>query len=165
VSVIVREMHLGDVEEVVVLEKAALGSTWSAAAYRNELSNPAAYYVIAVAESGEKVGYGGVWVVLDEIHVTALAVVPDFRGRRIGERLLAALLKEGAVRGATRATLEVRPSNAPAQGLYAKYGFVKAAVRKNYYPDNREDADILWLHDMTLPAWRKLFKENLAALG
>jgi ribosomal-protein-alanine N-acetyltransferase len=158
-------MQLGDVEAVVALEKAALGSTWPAAAYRNELSNPAAFYVLAQTASGEKVGYGGVWIVLDEVHVTALAVAPEFRGQKIGERLLAALLTEGVVRGATRATLEVRPSNAPAQGLYAKYGFVKAAVRKNYYPDNREDAEILWLQDMTAPAWRTLFKENLAALG
>lgn len=165
-SVCVREMVENDIEAVVNIEKAALGSTWSVAAYRNELTNPAAYYVIAeLTPGGEKIGYGGVWIVLDEIHVTALAVTPDFRGQKIGERLLAAMLAEGATRGATRATLEVRKSNEAAHGLYAKYGFVKAAVRKRYYPDNQEDADILWLHDMTDAAWKQRFQENQRLLA
>jgi ribosomal-protein-alanine N-acetyltransferase len=87
-------------------------------------------------------------------------VTPEWRGQKIGERLLIAMLGEGVARGATRATLEVRKSNEAAHRLYAKYGFVRAAVRKRYYPDNHEDADILWLHDMTDPAWRQRFQEN-----
>jgi [ribosomal protein S18]-alanine N-acetyltransferase len=165
-NVCVRTMADDDIEAVVNIEKAALGSTWSVAAYRNELTNPAAYYVIAeVAPGGEQVGYGGVWIVLDEVHVTALAVTPEFRGQKIGERILAAMLGEGVARGATRATLEVRKSNIAAHGLYAKYGFVKAAVRKRYYPDNHEDADILWLYDMTDPAWRQQFQNHQSRLA
>jgi [ribosomal protein S18]-alanine N-acetyltransferase len=160
----VRPMAPTDIEAVIRIEKSALGSTWSVAAYTNELTNPAAFYVIAEDESGEPVGYGGVWIVMDEVHITALAVVPERRRQKIGESLLAAMLAEGLVRAATRATLEVRQSNVAAQKLYARYGFVAAAVRKRYYPDNHEDADILWLYDMTDPEWRTLFAENQTAL-
>src|SRR5258708_24803021 len=80
------------------------------------------------------------WVIMDEAHITTLAVDHPFRGRKIGERLLQALMEEATYRGADRATLEVREHNVVAQNLYRKYGFRDAAIRKRYYTANHQNA-------------------------
>ena len=148
-SVTVREMSDADIDAVIRLEKAALGSAWTPDAYRRERENPAAIYLVAEEPERELIGYGGLWVVFEEAHITALAVAPEKRGKGVGRAVLLAMLTEALSRGAEKAFLEVRPSNAPAQNLYASLGFVKTAVRKRYYPDNGEDADLLTL-DMAL---------------
>src|SRR4028119_195836 len=102
---------------------------------------------------------------MDEAHITTLGVDPTIRGRKIGERLLCELLVAARRLGATRATLEVRESNTAAKNLYAKYGFAWVAQRKGYYTDNNENADILWINDMTTNDWRRLFNANCQALG
>jgi ribosomal-protein-alanine N-acetyltransferase len=84
------------------------------------------------------------WVILDEAHVTTIAVDPVYRGQHIGERLLLGLIEAGLARGARWMTLEVRRSNETAQALYKKYGFREIGVRKGYYSDNREDAIVMW---------------------
>jgi ribosomal-protein-alanine N-acetyltransferase len=88
-------------------------------------------------------GYAGCWYLVDEVHVCTIAVRPDRRRQRLGELLLISLLEQGARRGARRATLEVRVSNSPAQGLYQKYGFQVVSRRKHYYADNNEDAYLM----------------------
>jgi ribosomal-protein-alanine N-acetyltransferase len=88
------------------------------------------------------------WVIMDEAHITTLAVDPEFQGRKIGERLLHGLLEEAIVQGAARATLEVRENNQVAQKLYRKYGFQEAAIRKNYYTDNQENALVMWVDEL-----------------
>ena len=145
VSFTVRTMADADIDAVIRIEKAALGSAWTPDAYRRERENPAAVYLVAEGQDGELIGYGGMWVVLGEASITALAVTPDYRGKGVGRAVLRAMLAEAVERGAEKVLLEVRPSNAPAQNLYASYGFVKTAVRKRYYPDNNEDADLLTL--------------------
>lgn len=164
VDVAIRPMVATDIEAVARIERQSFASSWNASAYLTELSNPAALYLVA-ERAGAVVGYGGLWLVMDEAHVTTLAVAQAQRGKKIGERLLCSLLLASQRRGATRATLEVRASNRAAHGLYAKYGFTWAAIRKNYYPDSGENADILWIHDMTRPEWRTLFDTHRAALG
>src|SRR5262249_59372448 len=82
-----------------------------------------------------------------------------FRGRKIGERLLQALMEEATYRGADRATLEVRENNIAAQNLYRKYGFRDAAIRKNYYTDNRENALVMWADHMRDPAYKQKLRE------
>ncbi len=158
-------MRGSDIEAVSKIERQSFSSAWNTQAYVTELANPSALYVVAEERATERIiGYGGLWVIMDEAHVTTLAVEPELRGKKIGERLLVELLIAAQKEGATRATLEVREHNTPAQRLYAKYGFVWAAVRKKYYADNNEDAHILWINDMTFPEWRAQFDANRAAL-
>ena len=99
------------------------------------------------------------WVIMDEAHLTTVAVEPAARGRKIGERLLHNLLITSIARGAERATLEVRETNSVAHNLYLKYKFADVALRKNYYSDNRENAIIMWANDMTSVQYREMLLE------
>ena len=162
--VTIRRMRPSDIEHVSRIERQSFSTAWNANAYVTELSNPAAIYLIVTANDAI-IGYGGLWVIMDEAHITTVAVVPEWRGARVGERLLSEMLATARREGATRATLEVRSSNEPAQRLYKRYGFIKAAVRKAYYADNREDADVLWLNDMDNPDWRFAFNERRYEMG
>ncbi|MDX1934633.1 MAG: ribosomal protein S18-alanine N-acetyltransferase [Capsulimonadales bacterium] len=161
--ILVRRMRTSDIEQVSRIERTAFSTAWSVQAYVTELANPNATYLVAVdGRTGlteNIVGYAGLWVVMDEAHVTTIAVKPECRGRRIGERMLSEMLFLARRQGANRATLEVRSSNVVAHRLYEKYGFLWVAVRKNYYSDNNENADILWINDMDDPAWRKRYNE------
>ncbi len=100
------------------------------------------------------IGYGGLWVTLEEGHITVIAVDPPYRGRGIGELLLNSLIDASFAMGATALTLEVRASNTVAQQLYLKYGFLPAGKRKRYYTDNGEDAVIMWTEPMNTPAYQ-----------
>ena len=142
-QVSVEPMRAEDVEAVVAIERVSFPVPWMQAAFTTELSNRSAYYLVARSE-GTVVGFGGAWVIRDEVHITTLAVAPEHRGQRIGERVLLALLDEGIRRRASRATLEVRQNNHVAKSLYLKFGFYEASVRKNYYTDNGEDAIVMW---------------------
>ena len=86
------------------------------------------------------VGYAGFWFILDEAHISTIAVHPDWRGRRVGEQLFVAMLEQALDLSAVSATLEVRVTNDRAQGLYRKYHFEVVGRRKHYYRDNGEDA-------------------------
>jgi len=137
-------MRFEDIPRVVEIERESFRTPWPRDAYVHELTeNRLAAYLVARAE-GEIVGYAGMWVILDEAHVTTIAVDPAFRGQHIGERLLLALIDSALKRGARWMTLEVRKSNATAQTLYKKYDFREIGVRKGYYSDNREDAIVMW---------------------
>jgi ribosomal-protein-alanine N-acetyltransferase len=111
------------------------------------------------------VGYGGLWMMVDEAHVTSVAVRPDFRGRGLGELLMLTLFEVGLRLGARWMTLEVRVSNQVARGLYAKLGFREAGVRPRYYTDNNEDAVIMWSEELRSAAFRERYakiKQELA---
>lgn len=146
-------MRVEDLEAVMAIEEQSFPTPWSRGAYQRELTeNPYAVYLVAECQ-GEVAGYIGCWILIDEAHITNVAVHPQFRRLGIGGRLLGAVLTEAAVRGSRRATLEVRPSNFGAQTLYQKYGFSFHGVRKNYYTDTHEDALIMWKDDLAdLPA-------------
>lgn len=154
-------MQLSDISDVMHLEKRCYTLPWSANAYATEIGNPSAQYLIARNAAGEMIGYGGVWVVMDEMHITTLAVDPAVRGRKIGERLLIQLIFEGSKRGAERATLEVRQRNHVAHNLYLKYGFGDVHVRKAYYSDNNENAIIMWAENINALDYRTLLFANL----
>ena len=165
-DLVIRPLRGSDIEAVARIQRQSFSEyeVWSVQAYVTELANPNAAYLVAT--SGDRViGYGGLWVIMDEAHITTIAVEPEWRGRHIGERLLAELLIQAERKGATRATLEVRAGNETAHRLYEKYGFVFVAIRKGYYSDNGENADILWINDMRNAPWRKLFAGHLTALG
>lgn len=162
--VAIRPMLNSDIEAVSKIEKQSFTTFWNTQAYVTELMNANALYVVATLND-RVVGYGGLWVIMDEAHITTIAVEAGLRGNKIGERLLIEMLKGSQKRGATRSTLEVRETNEPAKRLYEKYGYVWVAIRKAYYADNKENAEILWINDMTTSEWRQQFAANCAALG
>jgi ribosomal-protein-alanine N-acetyltransferase len=139
------------------IERECFPTPWHESAYLTELVNRSAFYVVACKDS-EIVGYAGMWIIMDEAHITTLGVARDSRGEKIGERLLIALLDEAITRSARRATLEVRQSNSVAQNLYRKYEFVPAAIRRGYYTDNHENAVVMWIDNMTTSAWLKKYR-------
>jgi ribosomal-protein-alanine N-acetyltransferase len=139
----IEPMKLADLPSVHAIERASFFPPWPDEAYRNELlTNRLATYLV-VRLDGLVVAFGGLWLMVDEAHVTTFAVDPAWRRRRIGERLLVALLDVARARGAREATLEVRLSNVAARRLYEKYGFRPVGIRPRYYSDNGEDALIM----------------------
>jgi [ribosomal protein S18]-alanine N-acetyltransferase len=143
VRVLIEPMRLADLDEVQAIEQASFATPWPPNSYRSELeTNRLAHYVIARID-GRVVAYGGIWLMVDEAHITTFAVAPGWRRRKIGERLLLALLDLATERRASEATLEVRLSNLPARRLYEKYGFRPVGLRPRYYSDNNEDALIM----------------------
>ncbi len=101
------------------------------------------------------VGYGGLWLNVDEAHVTTIAVAPEYRGRGIGELLLNGLIDQALALNTDLLTLEVRVSNIVAQQLYLKYGFRPSGTRPRYYTDNGEDALIMWTESMRSVAYQE----------
>lgn len=154
----IEPMRRTDVTTVSSIERRCYATPWHENAYYTELSNRSACYLVARLD-GQVVGYGGMWVIMDEAHITTLAVDPPYQGQKIGERLLHAMLEEAIFHGATRATLEVREHNHVAQNLYRKYGFREAAIRKNYYTDNGENAIVMWVDDIREPEYRQRLYE------
>lgn len=109
-------------------------------------------------------GYAGLWLMVDEAHVTTIATHPEVRRRGLGELLLVSLFDIGYQIGARWLTLEVRVSNEPAKALYHKYGFSIVSTRPRYYSDNNEDAYIMWTDEIITPTYRQKFSDNKAAL-
>ena len=141
-EVIYRRMTAADVDQVVAIEEASFAIPWSRDSFLREMEkNVAARYLVAEKE-GRVIGYAGAWVILDESHITNIAVAPPERGRGYGRGLVRVLLQYLSNLGASYATLEVRVSNERAQHLYEQAGFQRVGKRKRYYEDNREDA---WL--------------------
>jgi len=139
-----REEHLPAVLEI---EKQANSAPWSERSFRNELDHEHGIFLVALG-GGQVVGYGGVWLVVDEAHVTNVAVNPSLRRQGIGRRLMVELLKRAKERGMTCSTLEVRASNEAAIRLYEQLGYKITGHRRGYYPDNREDAAVMWLYEL-----------------
>ncbi len=160
----IRPMRLEDINGVLELEEMSFPTPWPRDAYQHELrDNRLACYLVA-REFQRIVGYAGMWVILDEAHVTTIAVDPLQRRRRIGERLLVALIDEAMKRGARWVTLEVRKSNLGAQTLYRKYAFKDIGVRKGYYSDNREDAIVMWTGNIREEVFQERYRKNRSSL-
>jgi len=151
-------MQREDIPRIMEIEKQCFTTPWHESAYLTELVNRSAYYVVARVDD-KIVGYSGMWVIIDEAHITTIGVDPKYRGKKIGEQILIAMLEEAQRRGARRATLEVRESNHLAQNLYRKYGFIPAAIRRGYYSDNNENAVVMWVDDMFSQDYQHMFKD------
>lgn len=137
-----------DIDKVLELEKLCFPIPWSEEAFRIEVErNKFAKYLVA-KHGGEVIGYGGMWLILDEAHITNIATHPDYRRRGIGKALLLSLMEIAANFGAMRMTLEVRVSNTGAQALYEQLDFEKGGIRRGYYADIGEDAWIMWNDDI-----------------
>jgi ribosomal-protein-alanine N-acetyltransferase len=156
-------MDRSHIRDVIRIEKQCFSSHWPESAFLNELANRCARYVIA--RVGETVvGFAGMWVIMDEAHITTVGVEPIFRRRRIGERLVVRLLEIARGLGARRATLEVRKTNTAALRLYEKYAFKPVGVRRGYYSDTGEDALVMWVNDLWGPEFEEPFDRHRAVL-
>ncbi|HET7615851.1 MAG TPA: ribosomal protein S18-alanine N-acetyltransferase [Bacillales bacterium] len=141
-----RVMTLEDLEAILKIEHASFPKPWSRTAFYNEVVNNqfATYLLLEVEE--EVIGYCGIWVIIDEAHITNIAVLPAYRGKKYGDALFRKAMEVAKQHGAKTMTLEVRVSNEVAQRMYRKFGFEDGGIRKNYYTDNGEDALVMWVN-------------------
>ncbi len=141
-----RPMELADIDQVFEIETASFATPWSKEAFYDELTKNrfAVYTLLEVDET--IAGYCGVWIIVDEAHITNIALLPEYRGRKLGEALLKKVMETARNMGAKTLTLEVRVSNTAARSLYRKQGFQEGAIRKQYYTDNLEDAIVMWVN-------------------
>lgn len=147
-GVFIHNMTSYDIPEVMEIEKLSFATPWSEDSFRNEIeTNLSARYIVAKMD-GVVIGYAGVWIILDEGHITNIAVHPDYRGMGVGSKIVEALVRTSKREGATALTLEVRKTNTVAQNLYRRYGFEPVGIRPKYYGDNGEDAIIMWKRDV-----------------
>ena len=141
---IIRQAKGEDARQIAEVEKACFSTPWSYESLKHDITeNQRALYM--TAEAGGKIcGYAGLWKIIDEGHITNVAVSPDYRRKHIARSLLEALFASAAKQGIERFTLEVRAGNEAAKKLYGGFGFLEAGLRKGYYEDNGEDALIMW---------------------
>ncbi len=165
------EEHLNAALEI---DRSCFGGLWSLSTYQRELDSPNSdlFGLICPASPVELLGMGCFWSILEEAHITILAVHPLYQYQGLGQALLYSLLYKACDRGLERATLEVRASNSSAINLYQKFGFKTAGRRRRYYQDNGEDALILWLGDLQQPqfqrkceAWHQIVCDRLKQSG
>ncbi len=161
----IKPMHRDDVESVVALEAKAYGEHhWSKDSFYNELSNELAKYFSVFNEKDELIAYCGSWHILEEAHITNIAVSPEYRRMHIGEALLKTVIDECYKNMVKYITLEVRAGNTPAIGLYEKYGFKSLGLRKGYYQDKNEDALIMWTENIFYDKFKSMYEQNIAVL-
>lgn len=157
-------MQRADVDSVLEIEERAYGEHhWSKDSFYGELSNDLAHYYCAF-EGDKLVGYAGTWQILDEAHITTLAVDPELKRRKIGEAILINIIKDCQKNEIKYITLEVRVSNTPAIKLYEKYGFKSLGSRKGYYQNNNEDALIMWTENIFWDKFKSIYNNNIENL-
>jgi len=144
-----RWLNTNDVEQLAALEQVCFSQPWSRQALEQELTkNPLACY-FGCFEGDTLLGYAGAWLVVDEVHITNVAVAPEYRRQGIGKALVSAMLEWAAHKGAVHMELEVRAGNQGAIALYSALGFHKVGRRPNYYSQPQEDAILM---NVELPA-------------
>ncbi|MDN4594570.1 ribosomal protein S18-alanine N-acetyltransferase [Polycladomyces subterraneus] len=140
-----RPMKMADLPMIMEVERASFPTPWPKEAFVNELlHSPFAHYTVVTVD-GEIAGYCGMWIVVDEAHITNIAIHPKYRGKKLGQATLAYMKRLARLLGADKMTLEVRVSNHVAQHVYRKLGFEAKGIRPRYYSDNQEDALIMWV--------------------
>lgn len=158
-AVTIRPLTLDDVPDITPIEQEAFPELTHGTPWQRELESELSRYLVAAMpgpDGGEQVvGYVGLWFVLDEAHITALAVQPDLRRRGIARKLALAAVGLALERGCMLLTLEVRASNTAAQQLYTRLGMRKVGIRRGYYSDNREDAWLMTVEGLDTPPVRR----------
>ena len=140
---IVRRADIADIGDIYALEQRCFSAPWPLEAlYEDICISGHIYYVIIVQD--KIIGYAGFWMILDEAHVNKICILPEYRQRGYGKRLLETIIVAAFELGADSMTLEVRASNFPAIHLYQAFDFEIEGVRKGYYQDSKEDAFIMW---------------------
>ncbi len=160
-SVTIKRMSPEDIDGVIEIEAKAYGPHhWSKDSFLQELNNELAWYYSLFDEKGKLAAYAGTWHILEEAHITNIAVDSDYRRRGYGEALLKHILDDCYKEMIKYLTLEVRVSNKAAIGLYKKYGFTSFGIRKKYYQDNDEDAMIMWTKNIFYDEFKILFEQK-----
>ncbi len=144
---VIEKMAKRHIEAVRAIDRLCYSAPWSAATWRYELSETTRHHVVARVDD-MIVGHAGLLFVLDEVHVTTVAVHPDRQGTGIATRLVSDLLAVALGFGSVSATLEVRATARRTQRLYARFGFQPAGMRRRYYTNPVDDALVMWLHDL-----------------
>ncbi|QBP43013.1 ribosomal-protein-alanine N-acetyltransferase [Paenisporosarcina antarctica] len=141
-----RKMTEADIDGVLKIEQEAFSLPWTRDAFVQEMTtNLHAYYVVAENSEGKIVGFCGMWIVVDESHITNVAVTEQLKGQGIGEGLMREAIRVSKESGVVLMTLEARVSNTVAQNLYRKLDFQNGGIRKGYYTDNQENALVMWV--------------------
>lgn len=143
-EIIIQNMKVEHIPQIIEIENNSFSTPWSPESFRYEVENNEFADYIVLVNGAEVVGYAGIWLIIDEAHLTTIAVKESFKGNGLGEKMIIELIRRVLLKGGTRMTLEVRPSNLSAQSLYNRMGFVSYGRRKGYYTDNNEDAIIMW---------------------
>lgn len=164
-TITIRRMEPQDVDGIIAIEEKAYGDHhWSKESFLNELNNELAYYYVLFNSDGVLAGYAGSWHILDESHITNIAISTDFRRRKYGEALLKRIIDDCYKEKIKYITLEVRVSNTPAINLYSKYGFTSFGTRKGYYQDNNEDAIIMWTKNIFFDEFKIPYEKIIKGL-
>ena len=149
-KITISDMREEDLSRVMEIEGESFNTPWSQNSFRRELSEENYALYLTAYSQGMVIGYIGGWLILDELHITNLAVDSAYRRQGIASRLLAELVARARENGCEYAVLEVRISNQAAYNLYSTHGFKEVGYRKDYYQDTGENALIM----------RKEFQEN-----
>lgn len=164
-TVTIKPMEKTDLDSVIEIEQLAYGNHhWSKESFLSELSNNLAKYYSAFDKQGNLVGYCGSWQILEEAHITNIAVSPKYQRKHIGEALLKTVIDECYKSMVKFITLEVRVGNTPAIALYEKYGFKSLGTRKAYYQDNNEDALIMWTENIFYDKFKSQYDKQIRNL-
>lgn len=139
-----RKMTVEDIDRVFEIESQSFKTPWSKESFYTEVKeNTLATYLVLTLDDAV-IGFGGMWLIMDEIHITNVAVAPEHRGQGYSKTLITDMIRYAKEKGFQHMTLEVRVSNAVAIALYEKFGFEGAGIRPKYYVDTGEDALVMW---------------------
>ena len=163
-TVTVGRMRRRHLRGVLRIEHRVYPQPWTLGLFVTELGQPSTRVYLVARVRRRVVGYLGMFHNKNDAHVTTIAVDPAWQGQGIGTRLLVAAARAGIARGCRNLTLEVRVSNDGAQELYRRFGFAPAGVRAAYYPDNREDALVMWASDIDSSAYASRLAEIEAGI-
>ncbi len=161
----VAPMRKRDLKAVLAIEALVFPEPWTKTVFVAELSQRTGRAYRAGWHGRSLVGYYGMMYVVDEAHVTTLAVTPERQGTGVGTVLLHHAVRAALEHGATQLSLEVAARNERAQALYRRFGFVPVGVRKNYYQRSGEDAYVMWVHDADSPAYAERLDTIAAGLN
>ena len=164
-TISIKKMTPKDVDGVIEIEKNAYGDHhWSKSSFLSEISNDLAHYYCLYSNKGVLCGYAGSWHILEEAHITTIAIRPEYRKKGYGEALLKRIIDDCYKEGIKYITLEVRVSNKAAINLYSKYGFTSFGTRKAYYQDNNEDAIIMWTKNIFFDEFKNNYETKVKNL-
>ena len=161
---VIERMRPSDIPAVQAIEREIFPSPWPRNAYASELTQNRQAHYFVLRDGVEIVGYGGLWKVANEAHVTTIGIRAQSQGQGLGTGLFAALIQRSYELGARWVTLEVRASNAHAIRLYERFGFRPIGRRRGYYTDNGEDAIVMWSDSLHAPSFKRCFIDILLGI-
>ena len=167
-NIYIRSAHINDIDKIMLIEPLAFGKFhWSKETFNKQISNEHSKFFVCgsndpISNENKIIGYIGYWLVIDEGHITTVAVSPFYRRRHVADILLYSLINHAIKHQIKWLTLEVRVSNKSAINLYKKYRFKQLGIRKKYYQDTNEDALILWTENILTPEFQSTLESKIA---